>query len=231
MSRAFPEHSARLPAKEVNVTDCRTKASRLGVRMCGFPIEAIVSARCNLVIGFGIALVAILLLLTANFQSIKLALVVLSTAPAVLAGVALMLWITGSSLNIQSFMGTIMALGVAVANAILLVTFAEQGRREGMPALEAAMEAAKTRMHPVLMTSIAMTAGMVPMALALGSGAQATAPLGRAVIGGLLAATATTLLIIPLVFTIVQQNAKQTSVSLDPEDPESRYASPPPETA
>jgi len=184
MSRAFPEHSARLPAKEVNVTDCRTKASRLGVRMCGFPIEAIVSARCNLVIGFGIALVAILLLLTANFQSIKLALVVLSTAPAVLAGVALMLWITGSSLNIQSFMGTIMALGVAVANAILLVTFAEQGRREGMPALEAAMEA-----------------------------------------------TATTLLIIPLVFTIVQQNAKQTSVSLDPEDPESRYASPPPETA
>ncbi len=227
MSRAFPEHSARLPAKEVNVTDCRTKASRLGVRMCGFPIEAIVSARCNLVIGFGIALVAILLLLTANFQSIKLALVVLSTAPAVLAGVALMLWITGSSLNIQSFMGTIMALGVAVANAILLVTFAEQGRREGMPALEAA----KTRMRPVLMTSIAMTAGMVPMALALGSGAQATAPLGRAVIGGLLAATATTLLIIPLVFTIVQQNAKQTSVSLDPEDPESRYASPPPETA
>lgn len=201
------------------------------MRMCGFPIEAIVSARCNLVIGFGIALVAILLLLTANFQSIKLALVVLSTAPAVLAGVALMLWITGSSLNIQSFMGTIMALGVAVANAILLVTFAEQGRREGMPALEAAMEAAKTRMHPVLMTSIAMTAGMVPMALALGSGAQATAPLGRAVIGGLLAATATTLLIIPLVFTIVQQNAKQTSVSLDPEDPESRYASPPPETA
>ncbi len=199
--------------------------------MCGFPIEAIVSARCNLVIGFGIALVAILLLLTANFQSIKLALVVLSTAPAVLAGVALMLWITGSSLNIQSFMGTIMALGVAVANAILLVTFAEQGRREGMPALEAAMEAAKTRMRPVLMTSIAMTAGMVPMALALGSGAQATAPLGRAVIGGLLAATATTLLIIPLVFTIVQQNAKQTSVSLDPEDPESRYASPPPETA
>ena len=197
------------------------------MRMCGFPIEAIVSARCNLVIGFGIALVAILLLLTANFQSIKLALVVLSTAPAVLAGVALMLWITGSSLNIQSFMGTIMALGVAVANAILLVTFAEQGRREGMPALEAA----KTRMRPVLMTSIAMTAGMVPMALALGSGAQATAPLGRAVIGGLLAATATTLLIIPLVFTIVQQNAKQTSVSLDPEDPESRYASPPPETA
>jgi multidrug efflux pump subunit AcrB len=185
----------------------------------------------NLGIGFGIALVAILLLLTANFQSIKLALVVLSTAPAVLAGVALMLWLTGSSLNIQSFMGAIMALGVAVANAILLVTFAEQYRREGMPALDAAMEAAKTRMRPVLMTSIAMTAGMLPMALALGSGAEATAPLGRAVIGGLLAATVTTLLIIPLVFTLAQQNARQASVSLDPEDPESRYASPTPEVA
>jgi multidrug efflux pump subunit AcrB len=86
------------------------------------------------------------------------------------------------------------------------------------------MEAAKTRMRPVLMTSIAMTAGMVPMALALGSGAEASAPLGRAVIGGLLAATATTLLFIPLIFAIAQQNAARTSVSLDPEDPESSYA-------
>jgi multidrug efflux pump subunit AcrB len=86
------------------------------------------------------------------------------------------------------------------------------------------MEAAETRMRPVLMTSIAMTAGMVPMALALGSGAEASAPLGRAVIGGLLAATATTLLFLPLFFAIAQQNATRSSVSLDPEDPESRYA-------
>ena len=179
----------------------------------------------NLSIGLGIALIAILLLLTANFQSMRLALVVLATAPAVLTGVALMLWLTDTSLNIQSFMGAIMALGVAVANAILLVTFAEQYRREGKSALDAAMEAAKTRMRPVLMTSIAMTAGMIPMALALGSGAEATAPLGRAVIGGLLAATATTLLLIPLIFVIAQQNSKRTSVSLDPEDPQSRYAS------
>ena len=179
----------------------------------------------NLSVGLGIALVAILLLLTANFQSVKLALVVLATAPAVLTGVALMLWLTRTSLNIQSFMGAIMALGVAVANAILLVTFAEQYRREGKSALDAAMEAAKTRMRPVLMTSIAMIAGMVPMALAIGAGAEATAPLGRAVIGGLLAATAATLLLIPLIFTIAQQNATGTSISLDPEDPESRYAS------
>jgi multidrug efflux pump subunit AcrB len=178
----------------------------------------------NLSVGLGIALLAILLLLTANFQSIRLALVALSATPAVLAGVVLMLWVTGTTLNIQSFMGAIMALGVAVANAILLVTFAEQYRRAGKSALDAAMEAAKTRMRPVLMTSIAMTAGMIPMALAIGSGAEATAPLGRAVIGGLLAATAATLLFIPLTFTIAQQNATRTSVSLDPEDAESRYA-------
>ena len=181
----------------------------------------------NLSAGFAIALIAILLLLTAHFQSIRLALVVLSTTPAVLAGVATMLWLTGTTLNVQSFMGAIMALGVAVANAILLVTFAEQYRRAGRSALDAAMEAAKTRLRPVLMTSIAMTAGMVPMALALGSGAEATAPLGRAVIGGLLAATAATLLFVPLLFAIAQQNATRTSVSLDPEDSESRYASHP----
>jgi multidrug efflux pump subunit AcrB len=140
-----------------------------------------------------------------------------------------MLWLTGTSLNIQSFMGAIMALGVAVANAILLVTFAEQYRREGRAAFDAAKEAAKTRMRPVLMTSMAMTAGMIPMALALGSGAEAIAPLGRAVIGGLLAATATTLLLIPPIFVIAQQNVKRTSASLDPEDPQSRYASPHPE--
>jgi len=185
----------------------------------------------NLGIGFGIALVAILLLLTANFQSIRLALVVLSTTPAVLAGVVLMLWATGTTMNIQSFMGAIMALGVAVANAILLVTFAEQYRKAGKDAHEAAMEAVNTRMRPVLMTSIAMIAGMIPMALALGSGAEATAPLGRAVIGGLLAATVTTMLLIPLIFTIAQQNATRASVSLDPEDAESRYAQNRPEGA
>jgi multidrug efflux pump subunit AcrB len=175
----------------------------------------------NLTFGLLVAALAILLLLTANFQSIRLALTVLSTAPAVLCGVALMLLISGTTLNLQSFMGTIMALGVATANAILLVTFAEHYRKEGQSAGEAAVHAAYTRMRPVLMTSFAMTAGMIPMALAIGSGAEATAPLGRAVIGGLLAATFATLTILPMVFTIVQSNAKTTSLSLDPDDPES----------
>lgn len=175
----------------------------------------------NLIFGLLVAAVAILLLLTANFQSIRLALTVLATAPAVLCGVVVTLLITGTTLNLQSFMGAIMALGVSTANAILLVTFAEHYRREGQSAADAAVHAAYTRMRPVLMTSFAMTAGMLPMALALGSGAEATAPLGRAVIGGLLAATFATLTILPMVFTILQSNAKITSLSLDPDDPES----------
>src|SRR5205085_5088528 len=115
--------------------------------------------------------------------------VVLSTAPAVLTGVVLMLLVTGTSLNLESFMGAIMAMGVAVANAILLVTFAEQNRRAGADAMAAARNAAGERLRPVLMTSMAMISGMIPMALAIGRGAEETAPLGRAVIGGLLVAT------------------------------------------
>jgi multidrug efflux pump subunit AcrB len=132
--------------------------------------------------------------------------------------------LTGTTLNIQSFMGAIMAIGVAVANAILLVTFAEEYRRTGNSARDAASHGAKTRMRPILMTSMAMIAGMVPMALALGEGSQQTAPLGRAVIGGLLFATAATLLILPLVFSLVQQRAGVRSPSLDPDDPASAFA-------
>jgi multidrug efflux pump subunit AcrB len=175
----------------------------------------------NLTFGLMVAAIVILLLLTANFQSLRLALAVVSTAPAVLCGVVLMLLVTGTTLNLQSFMGSIMALGVATANAILLVTFAEQYRKEGQTAGEAATHAAYTRMRPVLMTSLAMTAGMLPMAIPLGSGAETTAPLGRAVIGGLIVATFATLTILPLVFTTLQNKAKITSLSLDPDDPES----------
>ncbi len=114
---------------------------------------------------------------------------------------------TGTTLNVQSFMGAIMAIGVAVANAILLVTFAEQARRHGGSPLVTAIDAAQARMRPVLMTSAAMIAGMVPMALALGEGAEATAPLGRAVIGGLAAATLATLVVLPSVYSLVQQSA------------------------
>jgi multidrug efflux pump subunit AcrB len=177
----------------------------------------------NIGVGLAVAVLVIFLLLAANFQSMRLAFVVIATVPAVLTGVVLMLALTRTTLNVESFMGAIMAVGVAVANAILLVTFAEHIRPTAASALAAAIDAARARMRPVLMTSAAMIAGMIPMALALGEGAEATAPLGRAVIGGLAAATFTTLLLLPSMYSLVQQSAGVTSPSLDPNDPQSRY--------
>ena len=153
--------------------------------------------------GLGLAVVVVFLMLTAYFQSFKLAFVSVATAPAVVAGVAFALFITHTTLNIQSFMGAIMAVGVAVANAILLVTFAENARQTGLTAADGARKGAEERLRPILMTSCAMIAGMVPMALGLGEGGEQSAPLGRAVIGGLTVATGATLLILPAVFSII----------------------------
>ena len=186
-------------------------------------IGAMRETSTNITAGLVVAVVVIFLLLAANFQSLRLAFVVVSTVPAVLMGVVLMLAATRTTLNVQSFMGGIMAIGVAVANAILLVTFAEQARVQGTPPLETAIDAARSRMRPVLMTSAAMIAGMIPMALALGEGAEATAPLGRAVIGGLAAATVATLIVLPSVYSLVQQSARVGSPSMDPDDPASAH--------
>jgi multidrug efflux pump subunit AcrB len=182
--------------------------------------------QAGLAIGLGLAVVAVFLLLTANFQSLRLALVTVSTVPAVIAGVVVMLWLTGTTLNIQSFIGAIMAIGVAMANAILLVTFAEKRRRDGLAASEAAVSGAASRLRAILMTSCAMIAGMLPMALGLGEAGQQNAPLGRAVIGGLLAATAATLLVLPTVFAVVQRRASSASPSLDPGDQDSDHYKP-----
>jgi multidrug efflux pump subunit AcrB len=171
--------------------------------------------------GLIVTVVAIFLLLAANFQSWKLAFVVVSTVPAVLAGVVITLLGTHTTLNIQSFMGAIMSVGVAVANAILLITFAERYRKEGKPVMEAALDGSKGRLRPILMTSFAMIAGMMPMALGLSEGGSQAAPLGRAVIGGLGVATVATLFILPSVFVMVQGRAKISSPSLDPEDKDS----------
>jgi multidrug efflux pump subunit AcrB len=169
--------------------------------------------------GLMIAIVVIFLMLAANFQSLRLSIVVVSTVPAVITGVVLMLWLTGTTLNIQSAMGAIMAVGVAVANAILLVTFAERSRMSGAAPRAAAVEGAQSRLRPILMTSLAMIAGMTPMALGLGEGGGQTAPLGRAVIGGLAFATLATLLVLPSVFAIVQARSHRRPASLDPNDP------------
>ena len=173
----------------------------------------------SLELGLLLSVIAVFLLLAAYFQSIRVAFVVIMAIPAVLAGVTVALMVTGVTLNIQSFMGAIMAIGVSVADSILLCTFAEKYRREGMSAVDAAVEAARSRMRPILMTSVVMIAGITPLAL----GAEQTAPLGIAVIGGLVASTLTALVVIPPVFALVQQNASTLSSSIDPEDPESPY--------
>lgn len=169
------------------------------------------------------AIVVIFLMLAANFQSFKVSLVVLSTVPAVLLGSLLILIATGSTLNLQSYMGMIMSVGVSVSNSVLMITNAEHLRRHSGNALEAAREAAALRLRPILMTSVAMVVGMIPMASGLGEGGDQAAPLGRAVIGGLVASTFATLFILPLVFAWVQGKASTASVSLDPEDKESKH--------
>ena len=172
----------------------------------------------SLGLGLLLAIVAIFLLLSAYFQSIRIALITVAAVPAVLSGVAIALWITGTTLNVQSFMGGIMAIGVSTANAILLITFAEQSRQRSQNAFAAAIEAASVRRRPILMTTFAMIAGMIPMALALGEGGEQTAPLGRAVIGGLIASTIAVLFLLPLIFAMSQSKASVKSTSLHPED-------------
>ncbi|MBL9179442.1 MAG: efflux RND transporter permease subunit [Verrucomicrobiaceae bacterium] len=167
--------------------------------------------------GLVIAVIVIFLLLCANFQSLRLAIIVISTMPAVIAGVVLALFFTGTTINIQSAMGAIMSVGVAVANAILLVTFADRARLEKQgDRRAAAIEGAVSRLRPILMTSFAMIAGMLPLAL----GAGQTAPLGRAVVGGLALATVATLFFLPAVFALLASK-KATSASLDPDDAQS----------
>jgi multidrug efflux pump subunit AcrB len=169
------------------------------------------------------AIVVIFLMLAANFQSLRLSLAVISTMPAVIAGVVLALRFTHTTLNIQSGMGAIMSVGVAVANAILLVTFAERSRAAGESSKDAAIEGARSRLRPILMTSFAMIAGMFPMALGLGESGSQIAPLGRAVIGGLAAATLATLFVLPFFFAILRGHKPARSPSLDPTDPASSH--------
>ncbi|WP_091149680.1 efflux RND transporter permease subunit [Mucilaginibacter pineti] len=173
--------------------------------------------------GLIVAILVIFLMLAANFQSFKMSLVVLSTVPAVLFGSLFLVKITGATLNLQSYMGMIMSVGVSISNAVLLITNAEELRKHNGDAVKSAREAVALRLRPILMTSLAMIVGMIPMASGLGEGGDQTSPLGRAVIGGLIASTFAALLILPLVFAWVQGNTTTQSVSLDPEDKESKF--------
>ena len=173
--------------------------------------------------GLLVAVIVIFLMLAANFQSFKMSFVVLSTVPAVLFGSLMLVKLTGATLNLQSYMGMIMSVGVSISNSVLLITNAEELRKHNGDALKSAREAVALRLRPILMTSLAMIVGMIPMASGLGDGGDQTSPLGRAVIGGLLASTFAALLILPLVFGWIQGNANTDSVSLDPEDKESKF--------
>ena len=194
--------------------------TRVDVRGQVIPLEQMLS---GLQRGLLLTIVVIFLLLAAYFESLPLSFIVISTVPAAVAGVVVSLWLTGTTLNIQSLMGAIMSVGVAVANAILLITFAERTRLKGAAARAAALDGAESRLRPILMTSLAMIAGMIPLALGFGEGGEQSAPLGRAVIGGLAAATLATLFVLPALFSILRARSRRHSISLDPTDPLSRH--------
>jgi multidrug efflux pump subunit AcrB len=179
----------------------------------------------GLKVGLVIAIVVIFLLLSAYYQSFALAAMILSVIPAVIAGSLLMLLAFGSTMNLQSYMGIIMSVGVSVSNAFLLADHAEKSRfRHRIDVGVSAILAASSRLRPIIMTTLAMIAGMIPMAAGFGEGGEQVAPLGQSVIGGLIMSTFTTLLVVPHLFVLVRRKAGLNSVSLDPDDAESRFA-------
>jgi len=156
-------------------------------------------------LGMIAAVILVYLLMAVNFQSWVDPFIILTALPGALAGILWMLFITQTTLSVPSLMGAIMCIGVATANSILMVVFANDERAEGKNALEAALSAGYTRIRPVVMTAIAMILGMLPMALGLGEGGEQNAPLGRAVIGGLAVATVTTLFVVPIMYSILRK--------------------------
>ncbi len=223
--RRFLTVSANINHKDLGAATVAVQnaINSLGITPAGMIVEirgmsSLLTETLNsLQTGLFVAIVVILLLLAANYQSFGLAISVLATVPAVLLGALLVLMATGATLNLQSYMGIIMSTGVSVANAILIVTNAETLRLEYKDPFRAAWTSAGIRLRPILMTSMAMIAGMVPMASGIGDAGDQTAPLGAAVIGGLAASTFAALFIVPLVYGWVRNKASFKSVSMLPE--------------
>jgi multidrug efflux pump subunit AcrB len=167
------------------------------------------SSFVQLGVGLVLAVVMVYLLIVVNFQSWVDAFIIITALPAALAGICWMLMLTGTTLSVPAFTGAIMTMGVATANSILIVSFARQRMGEGLDPIQAARDAGATRIRPVLMTALAMMIGMIPMALGLGEGAEQNAPLGRAVIGGLMFATVSTLLFVPTIFAGVHRRLER----------------------
>jgi multidrug efflux pump subunit AcrB len=171
--------------------------------------ETMKSSFVELGLGLVMAVVMVYLLIVVNFQSWVDAFIIITALPAALAGICWMLFLTGTTLSVPALTGAIMTMGVATANSILVVSFARQRMGEGLGPVNAALDAGATRIRPVLMTALAMIIGMIPMALGLGEGAEQNAPLGRAVIGGLLFATVSTLFFVPVIFAGVHRRLEQ----------------------
>ncbi len=194
-------------AKQVQalVDEVRPKLPRGSSVTLRGQVQTMQDSFTGLGVGLAMAIVLVYLLVVVNFQAWIDAAIIVAALPAALAGIAWMLFICGTTLSVPALTGAIMTMGVATANSILLVAFARQRLADGVPPLAAALEAGATRIRPVLMTALAMIIGMVPMALGLGEGAEQNAPLGRAVIGGLLFATVSTLFFVPVVFAGVHR--------------------------
>lgn len=174
-------------------------------------VESMESAFLRLGLGLVFAAVLVYLLMVVNFQSWLDPFIIITALPGAFVGIVWSLYLWDTTFSVPALMGAIMSIGVATANSILLVTFANEQRSEGKNAFEAALEAGRTRMRPVLMTALAMIIGMLPMSLGLGEGGEQNAPLGRAVIGGLLVATITTLLFVPVVYSLLRTGRVQTA--------------------
>jgi multidrug efflux pump subunit AcrB len=198
-------------AKEINQVLADTskdvpRGSRVIVRG---QIQTMRSSYIGLIGGLFFSILLVYLLIVVNFQSWLDPFIIISALPAALAGIAWFLFVTGTTLSVPALTGSIMCMGVATANSILVVSFAKEQMEEGKDAITAALQAGFTRFRPVLMTALAMMIGMVPMALGLGEGGEQNAPLGRAVIGGLLFATTATLFFVPVFFSVVHRRRGQ----------------------
>jgi multidrug efflux pump subunit AcrB len=199
------------------LADVRSKLPRGSSIMVRGQVETMRSSFSGLSMGLVFAAILVYLLIVVNFQSWLDPFIIVVALPGALSGIIWMLFITQTTVSVPAMMGAIMTVGVAVANSILLITFASEQWRSGKPALEAALDAGQTRLRPVIMTATAMIIGMLPMALGLGEGGEQNAPLGRAVIGGLLVATVCTLFFVPVIYSLLHRKPPQAP---SPEDAE-----------
>ena len=179
-------------------------------------VESMNTAFNKLGLGLIFAAALIYFLMVVNFQSWMDPFIIITALPGAFAGIVWMLFLTHTTFNVESMMGAIMSIGVATANSILMITFANEQLREGKTALDAAIAAGHTRLRPVVMTALAMIIGMLPMALGLGEGGEQNAPLGRAVIGGLLVATVATLFFVPVIFSTIRHKIRPREMNDDP---------------